>query len=144
MNALTRILFASLVATGVTTAFLLPAMAEENRKNGCDDNVTVKLGQMGTVDEEALQKHIDKMEQQMKNLRHGRGSHVSRKYALKQHLSVMRVAVQEIHDEKYAAGCKDSMSDASVETRIKVMEKRMDMMQQMMKQMVEHLSEKPE
>jgi len=109
--------------------------------SGCDGGVTVKLGQMGTVNETVILKHIDKMEQQMKNVRHGRGSHVSRKKALKQHLSEMQVALQEIHDQKYAAGCKSAMGDASVEMRVEVMEKRMDMMQQMMKQMVENLSE---
>jgi protein CpxP len=141
MKALSKILLASLL----TIAFLSPAMADEKmmdkKAQDCEGGATVKLGQMGTVDEAALQKHIDVMKLQMKNIRHGRGSHGSRKLALKKHLSEMEAAVQEMNDQKYAAGCKDVMSDASVKTRVEVMEKRMDMMQQMMKQMIENLAE---
>lgn len=144
MKTLPKKLLISVLALGMTISILSTAIAEEKKNPDCDAGATVKLGQMGTVNEESLLKHIEKMKLEMKKVRHGRGSHLSRTKALKDHLSEMQVAVQEIHDQKYADGCKDTRSDASDSTRIEVMEKRMDMMQQMMKQIVEHLSEKPE
>lgn len=130
-----------LLAPVVTLALITPAMAEGDRHRGCDNEATVELGKMGNVNEEALQQHIDKVKEQMKKVRHARGSHVSQKLELKRHLSQMQAAMQALHDQMYAEGCENAMHGASVEARLEVMEKRMDMMRQMMGQMIEHMSE---
>ena len=138
MNAFSKYLLAPVL---VTLALTAPAMAEGDHHRVCNNDATVELGKMGTVNEEALQRHIDKVKAQMKKVRHARGSHMSQKLELKRHLSEMQDAMQELHNQMYAEGCENAMHGASVETRLEVMENRMGMMQQMMEQMIEHMSE---
>jgi len=130
-----------LLASVLTFSFLTPAMAVEEQHRVCDSDATVELGKMGMVNEAALQEHIDKVKAQMKKVRHGRGSHFSQKQELRKHLSEMKSAMQELHNQMYAGGCKESLHGASLETRIEVMEKYMGMQQQMIEQLLEHLSE---
>lgn len=136
-----NIFYNHLLATIMALALITPAMAEGDHHRACDSEATVDLGKMGEMSEKVLQQHIDKAKDQMKRVRHARGSHVSQKLELKRHLSDMQAAMQELHNQMYAAGCEEAMHGASVETRVDVMEKRMGMMQQMIEQMIEHMSE---
>ena len=117
------------------------ALADEERHQVCDSDTMIELGKMGMVNEEALLDHIAKVKEQMKSVRHARGSHVSQKRELKKHLSEMQSAMQELHNQMYAGGCGEAIHGASLETRVEVMEKHMGMLRQMMAQMLEHFSE---
>ena len=130
-----------LMASVLTLTFMSPAIAEEKQHRVCDSSATVELGKMGMVNEEVLIEHMAKVKDQMKNVRHARGSHVSQKRELKKHLSEMQAAMQTLHDQMYASGCEGAIHGASLEVRVEVMEKHMGMMQQMMEQLLEHLSE---
>lgn len=130
-----------LLASVLTLAFLSPAMAEEHQHVVCDENAKIEVDNMGMVNEAALQKHIDKMQVQLTKVRHARGSHVSKKRELKQHIADMQEAMKELHKEMYIGGCKESMHGAPLETRVNMMQKRIDAMQKMVDQLVEHLAE---
>ena len=129
-----------LLASVISIAFLSPVMADETHQNGCE-NATVKLGSMGVVNEQALQEHIDKLNEQMTRVRHAGSSQLTKNKELKQHIEDMQAAMQELHNQMYAGGCKEAIHGASMETRVEVMEKRIGMMQQMMEQLVNHMSE---
>lgn len=133
-----------LLASVITVVLASPAIAMEMEHDSCGDKATVQVRKMGMMNEEALQIHMDKVKQQLKKVRHARGSQKTQKRELRMHLSEMKSAMQELHNQMYVGGCKTSMHGASADVRIEVMEKRLDMMQQMMEQMIEHLSEKEE
>ena len=137
MNTLQKYLLASVI----TVISIAPVTADEKQHRVCDKEAMVELRGMGMVNEEVLLEHIAKVKDQMKNVRHARGSHISQKRELKLHLSNMQVAMQELHDQMYSSGCEGAMHGASLETRVEVMEKHMGMMQAMMEQLLEHLSE---
>jgi septal ring factor EnvC (AmiA/AmiB activator) len=140
MNTIHKHLLASVIAIAVIS----PAMADKNQNNDCD-NTKLETRLMGKVDEATLQKHIDKLTQQMKRIRHGRGSITSQKKELRRHASDMQTAMQELHNQMYAGGCKGALHGASLKTRVEEMEKRVAIQQQLMEQMIAHnLEEKAE
>jgi len=137
MNAI----YKYLVALVMMTFVVYPVLAEEDNHHGCSGDATVEAGQMGLVDEETLQAHIDKVKVQMGNVHRARAFHGSHKIELKQHLSQMQSAMQALHDQMYAEGCNGAKNAASIESRVEVIEKRMKMMQEMMQQVIDHMSE---
>lgn len=114
----------NLLALMVITLFSVsPVLAQEADHRSCNSDAMVKAGKMGMVDEAALQAHIDKVKKEMKRARHAK----ARKRVLKKHLSNMHAAMQELHNQMYAGGCEEAMHDASIETRVEVLETRMNM-----------------
>lgn len=91
-----------LLASAISLTLLTPVMAAENHHDDCNSDSTVALEKMGKVNEASLQMHIDKVKDQMKKVRHARGSHASQKLELKRHLLDMQAAMQELHDQMYA------------------------------------------
>jgi len=85
---------------------------------------------------------MDNVKQQLLRVQHAHGgARLTRKRELRQHLSEMQVAMLEIHNQMYAKGCEGARHGASIDVRMRVLEKHMDMLQQMMEQILEHLSE---
>jgi chaperonin cofactor prefoldin len=128
----------ALVITGIFTS---PAMATEAGHESCNDEALIHVDDMGMINEESLRNHMDKVKEQLQKVRHARGSHLSQRLELKRHLSDMKDAMQEIHNQMYAKGCDVARHGASIDVRVQVIEKHMDMLQQMMEQILEHLSE---
>jgi len=96
---------------------------------------------MGMVDEEVLLAHIDKVKEQLKKVRASK-FHDNQKLELKQHLLNMQEAMEELHNQMYADGCKEARHGASVETRVDVLEKQVNMVQEMMQQVIDHMAER--
>lgn len=141
MNTKSRHLLVSLLVNILTITYLSSALAEGEKPSDCVSNAKVEVGAMGMVDEVILQKHIDKMQGQLKRVRHARGSRLSQKTEMKQHISDMQAAMQELHKEMYVGGCKESMHGAPVEVRVEMIQKRMDAMQKLLDQLLEHIAE---
>lgn len=117
------------------------AMAEEDHHRNCRDEASVEIDEMGVVNEEALQTHIDRVKEQMRNVHNTSGPRGAKKRELKKHLTEMQVAMQALHDQMYEEGCNAAKHGVSVEARVDVLEKRINMMRQMMDQLIENISE---
>jgi len=126
----------------IGTACVLSVFAGEVGHRSCEGKTMVSVGEMGIVNEELLQQHIDKVKEQMRRIRYLSGPQVDlRKREMKRHLSEMQMAMQQLHNLMYVGGCGDALHGASTDVRLQVVEKRLDAMQQMMEQMIDHISE---
>lgn len=121
--------------------FTLPAYARQQPE--CDAAVTVNHHGDELLDEEALQKHIDGISKQMDTvrLRHTRGPHLNQTLELRRHLSQMREAMRELHDQMYLMGCRVQKQEVSLDARVEAMEQQLKFLRQMLGQVIEHLSE---
>lgn len=125
-----------LMASVISIALISPAMADstaivdKNHSSDCIEDATLDLRKMGLVNEITIQKHIVKTKQQMKWIHHGRGSLTAQKKKQRRHLSEMRGALQELHNQMYASGCTGAHHGTSIDSRVKVMEERMGMQRQ--------------
>ncbi|MEW5756286.1 MAG: hypothetical protein AB1810_08270 [Pseudomonadota bacterium] len=117
-----------------------PAMAEKKDHVGCDE-ILVKADKMGMMDEAAMQKMIDRMEEAMSQVKRKAARREERREGLRLHYAEMQEAMKEIHNMKLISGCQAAAHGASLETRIGMIEKRLDMMQVMMQQMLDHQQE---
>lgn len=127
----------------ITCAITLPVMAEEVGHESCNEDAMIHVGDMGMINEELLRDHMDKVKQQMEKVYPAR-DHLKKSIELKQHMSEMKTAMKEIHNQMYTKGCEAARHGASIDVRVQVIEKHVDMMQQMMEQILEHLSENQE
>lgn len=128
MKTINRNILAVLVMTMLSVQ---PALAEEADHLNCNSDAMVMAGKMGMVDEEALQAHIDKVNEQMKRVSRASKFHVNQKLKLKLHLLNMQDAMEKLHDQMYLDGCNEARHGASIETRVEVLEKHMNMKKMM-------------
>lgn len=121
--------------------FALPGYAKQPPE--CDEAVTVDHHGDEILDEEALQKHIDGISEQMDTvrLRQTRGPQLNRTMELRRHLGQMREAMQELHDQMFLMGCRVEKQEVSLDARVEAMEMQMKFLRQMLEQVIEHLSE---
>lgn len=121
--------------------FALPVDARQQPE--CDAAVTVNHHGDEVLDEDALQKHIDGISEQMATvrLRQTRGPQLNRTLELRRHLAQMREAMQELHDQMYLMGCRVKKQEVSLDARVEAMEMQMKFLRQMLEQVIEHLSE---
>jgi chaperonin cofactor prefoldin len=136
-----KIPYAILLIMAVSLSSSLPVLGHETEHQDCENAMTVRVDSMGKVDEEQLQKHIDAVSMRMQEIQRSKGALHWRKTALHQHLSEMRVAMNELHERMNDAGCERAGHDETLAIRVKLLERHMSMLETMLSQLVDHIDE---
>lgn len=95
-------------------------------QENCGKDMAIEVSGLGVVNEDELGHHIDQIRESLKSI-HGKLSRIGvRRDRLMKNLSIYETALQTLYDRMYEQGCTEKRDEATLQTRIQVLEQRID------------------